>query len=144
MDRDFRVPEHREAGGVLMSQAEGSWSILLASIFTMRLSARRSSSQRQVRLLSTSPASSGQQALAGAVRLLPSSTYVRQSETFNSAVKHPPAAGAPVGASCATTEAAAPIRSIMAAIIALAATTLRLITVDILDSHREDEEERDK
>lgn len=126
-----------------MSQAEGSPSILLALIFTPRVSTLLSSSQRQVRFLSTSPASSGQHALAGAARLLPSSTYVRQSETFTNAARHPPAAGAPVGAFCAcatTTEAAAQIRSIAPAATALAANILWLIGADILDAQEEEEE----
>lgn len=78
---------HKFVGGVTTSQAAGSLRARLTSTSMPKLPAFPISSQRQTGLLSTIPASSGQQALSGTVMLLPVSTYVKQSDMLSTALK---------------------------------------------------------
>jgi len=75
-------------GGVETPQMEGSLKALLRSILMPMVSGFPSNSHRQMGLLSINPANSGQHPLSGFVKLLPSSTKVRQSDMFVSAMKH--------------------------------------------------------
>lgn len=83
-----------ETGGVETPQIEGNLMALFKSILMPMVSGLPSNSHRQMGLLSINPANSGQQPLSGFVKLLPSSTKVRQSDMFASAIKQPFIAGA--------------------------------------------------
>lgn len=80
-------------GGVLIAHAEGSLRALVTSM--PRDSGSPSSWHRQIGLLSTRPASSGQHSWSGFVRLLPGVTKLRQSDMLKRIFKQSrPGAGA--------------------------------------------------
>ena len=92
----WSVPEQVLTGGVWRPQREGSLRALLTSMLSPKFSATLlpSNSHKQIGLLSSSPASSGQQGLSGFVALLPASTKVRQSLTFTKLLRQGSTAGA--------------------------------------------------
>lgn len=84
-----KLPEHKLTEGVLTLQIVGSLRALLISSLTPYCSVilLPSSWHKQMGLLSNNPASSGQQFLSGVVKLLPFSTYVKQSLMLSRGVK---------------------------------------------------------
>jgi hypothetical protein len=93
-DTGTPIAEQVLTGGVVTLQREGSLRALLRLILIPIESEFPSNWHKQIGLLSINPANSGQQPLSGFVNLLPSSTYVKQSDMFVRAVKHASRAGA--------------------------------------------------
>lgn len=101
-------------GGVSTLQILGSLRALLISIWTPSLSGSPSNWHKQIGLLSTNPASSGQHSLSGLVKLLPCSTNVKQLDMFTNTDKQSnPGLGA-AGAIAIDGPEAAPIGDICA------------------------------
>ncbi|WVY92411.1 hypothetical protein V8G54_031499 [Vigna mungo] len=96
--KDTGTPTAAQAltGGVETLQIEGSFKALFKSIFIPMASGLPSKSHKQMGLVSINPANPGQHPWSGCVKLLPSSTKVRQSDMFDSAKKQlsTPGAGA--------------------------------------------------
>lgn len=81
------VQEQRLTGGVLTPQTEGSLRARVISILIPYVLFFPRSLHKQMGLLSTKPASSGQHGLSGTVTLLPSVTYDKQSDMFSTFIK---------------------------------------------------------
>lgn len=81
------VQEQRLTGGVVTPQTEGSLRARVISILIPYVLFFPRSWHKQMGLLSTKPASSGQHGLSGTVTLLPSVTYDKQSDMFSTFIK---------------------------------------------------------